>query len=288
MTKLRLAISLVLVSTAALAVASCRDAAGADATDQTATPPVRVSLARVEGRDEPVTIEATGAFQADESSDVAPEASGRVVATPVDIGQFVRQGAPLVRLQAVDATLRLEEICATVARAQANLRLAESQHTLAQTTSQRYTALLAAGIVARTAADEASTAAETSLQSVNTARASVVEARAQLALTQQALSYVTVAAPFSGYISTRHVSVGEYVQPSTPVVTLLKLDPLRLSLAIPSVQAGQVALGQEVVATVDAFSGRSFLGRITAVNPAIDPQSRSFNVEARVPNGTPW
>ena len=134
-------------------------------------------------------------------------------------------------LQAVDATLRLEEARAAVARAEANVRFAESQHTLAQTTAQRYSALLATGDVSRTVADQASTAAETSLQSVKTARASLGEARAQLALAQQALSYVSVAAPFAGFISARHVSVGEYVQPSTPVVTLLKIDPLRLILA---------------------------------------------------------
>lgn len=74
------------------------------------------------------------------------------------------------------------------------------------------------------------------------------------------------------------------MQPSTAVVTLLKIDPLRLQLSIPGVQAGQVAVGQNVTATVDAFPGRSFSGRITAVNPQISAESRSFTVEARVPN----
>ena len=60
-----------------------------------ATATVSVTVAPVQGVDEPVTIEATGSFQAEESSDVAPEASGRVIATPVDVGQFVqhRRGA---------------------------------------------------------------------------------------------------------------------------------------------------------------------------------------------------
>jgi membrane fusion protein (multidrug efflux system) len=74
------------------------------------------------------------------------------------------------------------------------------------------------------------------------------------------------------------------VQPSTAVVTLLKIDPLRLQLTIPGVQAGQIVLGQNVTATVDAFPGKSFSGRVTAVNPQISAESRSFVVEARVPN----
>jgi membrane fusion protein (multidrug efflux system) len=190
----------------------------------------------------------------------------------------------LVRLQGVDAGLRLEEARASVARAEANLKLAESQNELAQTTAQRYASLLATGDVSRTVADQARTSAETSIQNVNTARATVAEMRAQLAQAEKAVSDVVVSAPFSGYISDRKVSLGEYVQPSTAVVTLLKIDPLRLRLNIPGVQAGQIAVGQSVAATVDAFPGRSFSGRVTAINPQISSESRSFVVEARVGN----
>ena len=82
-----------------------------------------------------MTIEATGSFEAQESSDVAPEASGRVIATPVDVGEFVNTGDVLVRIQGVDAGLRLDEARAAAARAEANVKLAESQNTLAQTTA---------------------------------------------------------------------------------------------------------------------------------------------------------
>jgi RND family efflux transporter MFP subunit len=245
---------------------------------------VSVTAATVRTQDEPVTLEATGSFEADESSDVAPDSSGRVVATPVDVGQFVKSGSVLVRLQGIDAGLRLDEARAAVSRAEANLKLAESQNSLAQTTAQRYAALLATGDVSSTVADQARTGAETSVQNVNTARATVAQARAQLALAEKAVADVAVLAPFSGYISERRVSLGEYVQPSTAVVTLLKIDPLRLRLTIPGVQAGQVRIGQTVAARVDAFPEQSFTGRIAAVNPAISAESRSFVVEARVPN----
>jgi membrane fusion protein (multidrug efflux system) len=255
-------------------------------TDVTAAAPdaIAVGVAQVEGQDEPVTIEATGSFEADESSDVAPDASGRVVATPVDVGQFVREGAPLVRIQGITANLRLDEARAAVQRAEANVRLAESQNELAQTTAQRYAALLATGDVSKTVADQARTQAETATQSVATARASLAETRAQLSQAEKAVEDVVVPAPFSGYISARNVSLGEYVQPSTAVVRLVKIDPMRLQLSIPAVQAGQVATGQRVSARVDAFPDRLFEGQITAINPAISAESRAFIVEARVPN----
>ena len=249
-----------------------------------AAAPVSVGIAPVTGVDEPITLEATGSFKPDESSDVAPEVSGRVVATPVEVGAHVKRDQVLIRIQGVGAGLKLEESRATVARAEANLKLAESQNNLAQTTAQRYAALLATGDVSKTVADQARTSAETSVQSVNTARASVAEARAQLAQAEKAVSDVVVAAPFAGFISARSVSVGEYVQPSTPVVTLLKIDPLRLELSIPAVQAGQVAVGQRVTARVDSYPDRTFDGVLNAINPSISAESRTFVVEVRVPN----
>jgi membrane fusion protein (multidrug efflux system) len=184
----------------------------------------------------------------------------------------------------VDANLRLDEVRAAVARAEANLKLAESQNALAQTTAKRNAALLAGGLIPQTVADEARTQADNAANSVLVAGASVAQARAQLALAEKAVADVVVVAPFAGYISQRRVALGEFVQPSTAVVTLLRIDPLRLQLTIPAVQAGQISTGQTVTARVDAFPGKIFEGKITSINPLIAAESRSFIVEARVPN----
>lgn len=268
---------------AAVSLAAC------GRTQTAAAPPAdravpEVSVAAVIGIDEPVTIETTGSFGADESSDVAPDIAGRVMATPVDTGDFVREGAVLIRIQDAQAKLRLDEARAAFSRAQANLKLAEARNELAQTTMQRNATLLTRGLVPQTVADEARTQAETGAASVFVAQASVAEADAQLALADKAVADVVVTAPFSGYISQRRVAVGEYVQPSTAVVTLVRINPLRLHLTIPAVQAGRIQVGQKVSATVDAFPGRIFEGKITALNPAIAAESRSYIVEARVPN----
>jgi membrane fusion protein (multidrug efflux system) len=271
------------VTCAVLSAAACRGTETAAPAPEN-RPPTSVSVAPVTGIDEPVIVEATGSFQPDESSDVAPDSSGRVTATPVDVGQFVEKGAVLIRIQAVNANLRLDEARAAATRAEANLKLAQARDELAQTTAKRNQTLMEKGLVPQTVADEARTQAETTLASVHVARASVGEAQAQLALAEKAVSDVVVAAPFSGYISERRVALGEYVQPSTAVVTLLRIDPLRLQLTIPAMQAGQVHAGLPVHARVDSFPNQVFEGKITAVNPAIAAESRSFMVEARVPN----
>ena len=277
-------VSVLALSASLAALGGCRREAALDAAKAQRPPSVPVRTAMVIGQDEPVTLQATGSFVADEDSDVAPDASGRVMATPVDVGQFVKQGTVLVKLRAVDAGLRLDEAKAAASRAEANVRLVESQNTLAQTTAERYGRLLATGDLSREVADQAKTQAETSTQNVATARASLAEAQAQLALAEKAVADVVVSAPFAGFISARNVSVGEYVQPSTPVIKLLKVDPLRLQLVVPGIETGHVSRGQKVTSTVDAFPGQVFQGEITAVNPAIVQQSRSLIVEARVPN----
>jgi membrane fusion protein (multidrug efflux system) len=279
------------IGSAALAAFACVVVftAACGRTESAAPPPqdrpqTAVAIAPVKGIDEPVIVEATGSFNPDESSDVAPEGTGRVTATPVDVGQYVAKGAVLIRIQGETANLRLQDARAAMTRAEANVKLAESQNALAQTTAKRNEALLKGGLIPQTTADEARTQAENAFNGVLVARASLDQAKAQVALAEKVASDVVVNAPFAGYVSQRRVSVGEYVQPSTAVVTLLRIDPLRLQLTIPAVQAGQVAVGQKVTARVDSFPNKVFEGKIFAINPQIAAESRSFMVEARVPN----
>ena len=267
---------------ALVSLAGCRSGVAADAPAQ--TPAIAVAVAPVQGTDVPVAIEATGSFEAAEASDVAPETSGTVTATLVDVGDRVKAGDVLVRVQGINAGLRLDEARAAASRADSNVKFAEAQNTLAQTTAARYAALVATGDVSKTVADQARTQAETATQSVNTARASLAEAKAQLAIAEKAVADVVIVAPFAGYIAERKVSKGEYVQPSTAVVRLVSIDPLRLKLTVPGVQAGAVKVGQITQCTVDAFPGRTFAGKVTAINPALAAESRTMGVEARVPN----
>jgi len=267
---------------AGVTLAACHSSAPADL--QVQNQPIAVAVAPVQGVDQPIAIEATGGFEAAESSDVAPETSGTVTATLVDIGDRVKAGDVLVRVQGINAGLRLDEARAAASRAESNVKLAEAQNDLAQTTAARYAALVATGDVSKTVADQAKTQAETAIQSVKTAQASLAEARAQLALAEKAVADVVIVAPFAGYIAERKVSKGEYVQPSTAVVKLVSLDPLRLRLTVPGVQAGQVQVGQITQCTVDAFPGRTFTGKVTAINPALAADSRTMGIEARVPN----
>lgn len=161
---------------------------------------VPVSTAKAISQEVAAFIQATGSFAADESSDVAPQTSGQVVATPVDVGAFVKEGAVIARLDDRDARLRFEQAqaaerqaAAAVRQAQAKLGLgpggrfdanlipevraarqnyeaAEAQAKLAETNARRYASLVETGDVSRIVYDQARTQAETARAQANAAR----------------------------------------------------------------------------------------------------------------------
>jgi multidrug efflux pump subunit AcrA (membrane-fusion protein) len=174
------------------------DGSGPDAAPEAIA--VEVTTGAAVSRDVPTYIQATGSFAADESSDVAPEVSGQVVATPVDVGAMVRQGAIIARLEDRDARMRLEQALAAekqaasgVRQAQERLGLgagesfdvnsipevraalrqfeaADAQAKLAETNASRYASLVETGDVSRMTYDQARAQAESARAQANAAR----------------------------------------------------------------------------------------------------------------------
>jgi RND family efflux transporter MFP subunit len=285
---------------------------------------VEVEVARAESRRVPVAVEATGSFLADEAADAASEADGIVVETLVEVGQRVRKGealfrlddrAPRLRLEQAEAALRQaearlgleeggrleEERVAEVAAARANAEAAEAQAKLAQADAERYTALYRSGDVSKSVVEAAETRAKTTGEQARAARkqyeaalnaarqgySAVEAARAQAALARKAVEDTVVRAPFTGHVTGRNVAVGEYVgamNRTSKVVRVARIDPIKARLQVPEGEAGKLRVGQKVVLTARAHPGRRFEGRVTAINPAVDAASRSITVEATLAN----
>ncbi|MGE3403904.1 MAG: efflux RND transporter periplasmic adaptor subunit [Vicinamibacterales bacterium] len=246
--------------------------------------PIAVSTAPATARDLPVTITGTGSFVADEESQVAAQTAGAVVATPVDLGARVRRGQVIVHLDPRDAQLRLDQARASRQQAEAAHAQARERHALAQANAVRYEALVRTGDVSKSLQEQASAEAETTRQGVATAEAAIADARARVAIVEKVLADATITAPFDGFVTDRAVAVGEYVTPGTRVATVMKLDPIRLRLQVPERQSARIAVGQPVLARVEALGSLRIDGRITAISAALDPSTRSVLIEAQVPN----
>jgi RND family efflux transporter MFP subunit len=259
---------------AALGAAGC---GGDDARASTAAPPATADagLTAVTGlavikQDIPVIVRATGTFTPDEASDVAAPVSGQVVKTLVNVGDIVKSEQPLLLLDDRDARLRLDQ-------ARASLERAEADAQKAKTDATRSGELFQKGFTTRSEYERLVT------QDTG-AGAAVAQARAQLASAQKAVDDSVVRAPFAGHVTARGVAAGEYVTPASKVATIVRIAPIKLELMVKEADAVKVRRGLSVQAEVSGYPGVVFAGSVSALNVAIDPNSRAMTVEATFPN----
>jgi membrane fusion protein, multidrug efflux system len=201
-------------------------------------------------------IQATGAVEAVQSIELRPEGEGRLVEIYVREGSIVGRGAPLFKID--DQALK-----AQVARA-------EAERDLAQQALTRTRQLLEQNA--------------TSASELERAEAMARSTQASLDLLQLSLTRTTVRAPFGGVAGRRLVSLGDYVTPQRPLISLQTYDPQRAVFQIPERYADRVANRQRVRFTVAALPGKTFTGVVDFVDPVVQLPGRTILVKARVPN----
>jgi len=316
-------------------LAGCGRKTEAAAPTTNAPKTVTVTTATATTRSVPAAFQVTGTFIADEASDIAPLVAGRVISTPVNIGDFVRSGQVICELDHRDAQLKLEQARAALGQATAALRQSQSrlgisgenkvdlnnvpeviaaranyesaqaQARMAAADAKRFENLVATGDVSKSAFEKARTQQETADAQasaarhqyeavLNTARqnwgavensqAGLENFRAQLAQAEKGLADTTIRAPFDGFITARPVAAGEYVALTNKIATLVRIGIMKLQLQTPEQQAARAQVGMTVLARIAAYPYRDFTGKITAVNPSVDPTARSFILEARFNN----
>jgi RND family efflux transporter MFP subunit len=192
-----------------------------------------------------------------------------------------------------------------VRAANANYQQAVAEYHQAETNEKRYRDLVESGDVAMVTYEQYRTTRETARARANNAkelleaaantarqnnaaiaaaRAAVESSQTQVANAQRAIAETVIRAPFSGFISDRPVAVGEYVSSASIVATILRSNPIKAQIQIAEADVPLVTTGKGVSVEVDAYKDRKFAGSVSAVNPAVDPNSRSAVVEARIEN----
>jgi multidrug efflux pump subunit AcrA (membrane-fusion protein) len=306
-----------------------------NAENKAANEPVVITAAKSEAKELPAYVQVTGTLIADETSDVSPLVAGKLISTPVNIGDFIRQGQVIAQLDDRDAKLRVKEAEVGIKQAEVGVRQAEAKlgldskgnfvatnipevrqanadyqvaladQKLAESNEKRYRELVETGDVAailydqyRTTRDTArakSNAAKQALESakntatqsneaVRNARVTVDAAKNQLEVAQKSVADMIVRSPYSGYVAARGIAIGEFVSTSTPLITLVRTNPLKANLSVGEAEVPTITAGMSVSLNVEAWKDRNFAGTVTAVNPSIDQTSRSALVEAQFDN----
>lgn len=251
----------------------------------------------------------TGTLAAEDQIVLSLKVAGRLSDISVDLGSRVRRGQTIAHLDPTDFRLRVRQAEAALQQARARLGLApdgaddrvDPEHTPlvrqahamldeARRSRDRMTMLWERQLIARAELDAASAGLEVAqgryqdaIEEVRNRQAVLAERRSEVAIARQQLLDSELKAPIDGAVRQRHASAGEYLAAGSPIVTVVRVHPLRLRLAVPERLAAGVRLGQSVKLKVDGDSG-SYQGKVARLSPAISEQDRTLMVEAEVPN----
>jgi RND family efflux transporter MFP subunit len=266
---------------------------------------------KVEGvRQETVkrAVELVGTLAAVDQVTISSEADGKVIRILADLGDRVTAGQPLIQVDHEKQQYNFDQQKATLERALAQLGAPDSQHLpaiektpdvqkaaadLAQATQafDRATELFKRTLVPQQTLDDAGTALQSkqasydlSLQNSKNLRASIQASEASMKLADRQLRDTDIRAPFDGYVEKRLVNLGELVKTQTPVMTVVRVDPLKVIAEIPEKMAPWISAGQPVELRVDAYPGQTFIGKVSRISPAVNTATRAFPFEALVPN----
>jgi membrane fusion protein (multidrug efflux system) len=218
-------------------------------------PPAIVQVVTVEPRDLPRTLSAVGSLQSPQMTTVASEIDGTVVSTDIPEGQRVEQRHVLAQID--DAEAR-----AALAIASARLRNARDR-------LKRLQSLRAESVSSEQAFDDA--------------KSEFDAAEGEFDRAETLLQKTTIRAPFTGVLGLRLVNVGQYLEPGDPIVEITQVHPLELVFSLPQRHVAEIAVDQRVLGLVGLCEAR-FEGRVDAVDPRVDPATRSVRVNAVVPN----
>ena len=201
-------------------------------------------------------ILATGQIEAMQSIDLRPEVEGRLVQILVREGALVARGTPLFKIDDAELKAQVAEVAAE--RDLARQSLTRTRDLLSQ---------------------KASSQAE-----LERAEATMRSNEAQLERLKVRLERTLVRAPFAGVVGQRFVSLGDYVNSDTRLVSLQTVTPQRASFQVPERYADKLKLGQRVSFRVAALPGRDFSGKVDFVDPMVKLPGRTIMVKAVVPN----
>ena len=257
-----------------LALSACNKKDAAQVAKAPPAPPVKVeSVAAVEAP-APLVLTLTGLIAADQRSEVTADTQGKVLAVMIELGQRVKFGQPVVRLDVRSAALSARE-------AQANLASARAQKELAEEECKRAQTLLDKGAITRSEYDRQTTQCTSALQQVSAA-----QARAEMIT--KSVADGLVRAPFDGMVAAKSVTPGEWVAPGRPLFTLVDDDPLKISLSVSEKAVRAIRLGQKLTLTAVARPDKEYTATVTRIGAEIG-RTRSLTVEATLDSkvGTP-
>lgn len=271
--------------------------------------PKNLKTARAELRPMERTVTVFGSLAPLDHATLSTKVAGRLQTVAADLGSPVRQGDLLAQIEPQDFELRLRQIEAALSQARARLGLPlagddDKVDLDGTSTVQQARAVLEEAARARARAQqlvekgitpkaELETAQAThdvalnkhrdALEEIRNRQAQLAERRADLAIARQQLTDTRLTAPFDGVVQERHARRGESLNASAPVLTLVRMDTLRLRLEVPERESARLQIGQPIRFRVEGITN-AFTATLQRLSPTIREDNRMLAAEADVKN----
>jgi RND family efflux transporter MFP subunit len=258
---------------------------------------MRVETVAAAETDWPSTYEATGTVRAKTTATISSKLMGYAREVRAQIGDRVREGQPLVVLDARDletsvarAEAGREEVKSAIPEAESAVALARSQLDLAQVTFHRMQDLLNKRSITNQEYDEASARSKAAQAAFDIARARRTQLDAKMAQMEQEVraagiqrGYAEIVAPFSGIIITKSIDPGTLAVPGAPLFTIERSVAYRLEASVEESRLSMARVGKTVSVTIDGVVG-TFQSRVAEVVPSVDAAARTGTVKIDLPS----
>ena len=219
-------------------------------------PPASVSTMVVETTAWQPKLSSVGNVRAFRGVELSTEIGGLVQNVPIKSGMDVKEGELLIKLNDASDVAQLKSL--------------QAMADLAKVINERDRQQLEIQAISKNVFD--------------TSRADAASKQAQVEQQTALVAKKNLKAPFSGRVGIVMMNPGQFVNPGDKLLTLQTLDPIFVDFNLPQSNAEQIQVGQEIVVTTDAFKGASFTGKITAISPKVDTNTRNIQIEAQLAN----
>jgi len=229
-------------------------------------------------------ISAVGTLKAREISPLSPKVAGTVTEVLVDVGDRVKVGQVVIRLDRTNFDLVVKQAQAGLAAAEAAIPQANAQFERAEKDYIRTMELLKEKVIPQSRYDAVEAAFKTAREVVSSATAQRNQAKAALGSVLEHLNDTEIRSPITGTVVERNVEIGQAVAPGGQLLRIVDQTSLKADIDLPEGDLSRVAIRATAVITVDSFPGEEFSGKVIVINPMVDRQTRTFRVRIQVPN----
>ena len=247
--------------------------------------PMTVELGTAKRGDLAAHLTVVGNLIGLQTVDVAPRTAGRLLSVNVQLGDSVRRGQVLAKVEDREIVEQVRAAEASQEVAKATIRQREADLNVAQLNFERSKNLFSRGLLAKQALDDAESRYIASVAQLDLSKAQLSQNDARLQELQFNLNNTIVTSPVDGFVGRRNVDPGAMVNTNTAIASVVDISRLKLIVNVVEKDLRMVNAGDVGIVEVDAYPGEKFNGRIARVAPVLDPATRTASIEIEIPNG---